>query len=71
MELKVQRDTRITIGLSEEEASKLLSLLDMPSRGVLPIADELHDALVNEDVRYNIGASDALHAHFNEVFNEA
>lgn len=68
MELQVRRDTQITISMTEQEATELMALLNIPSRGVLPIADELYDAMNAEEVAVSIGATDNLHAHFNEVF---
>lgn len=70
MELKVQRDTNVTICMSGEEASALLALLLTPTRGVLPIADELFDALRAEEVEVDAFAYNKVDAHLADVYGE-
>lgn len=69
MEIKVYRDTKITIGLTEEEASQLLALLAVPGRNVLPIADQLYDALLESEVGQDDDSTNNLDAHLCEVYS--
>lgn len=51
MDIKVQRDTKLVIALTEEEAAQLRTLCALTPRGSLPIADELYDAIADADIR--------------------
>jgi len=51
MDVKVQRDTKVTISLSEEEAGKLMSVLwDIVDFEPETWAEELHDSLRENEV---------------------
>lgn len=69
MELKLYRDTKVTIGLTEKEAKQLLALLAVPSRDALPIADQLYDALIVAAVTIDVGAADDLDVNLKEIYS--
>ena len=68
MELKVQRDTNVTICMSGDEASALLALLLVPRRGVLPIADDLHDSLRAEEIEVDTFAANKVDGHLADMY---
>ena len=50
MELKVQRDTKVVLALTEEEAQALSAVCALTPRGVSLVADTVYDNLDDEGI---------------------